>query len=169
MLMRDDRGDVDPLVVQRFQELLDEHSVKHDGGSEMSAPIVRITGTPERLLEQMQSHLQSRATAIGEMLERIRDGYPYGMVTLDGGRLYTSALIHRAAGFLPIATTDADRAAAERAAARKALSSRTVVVDPSMLVIGSYIGPVWTSLRDRSASRCRPQRGTTSSTVGETP
>ncbi len=149
LLMRDDRGDVDPIVVRRFQELLEEHSVEHDGGGDMSGALVKISGTPEQMIEQMQPHLEQRAKAIEEMTERVRDGYPYGMVTLVAGRTYTSALLQRAAGVLPVASNDHDRVAAERDAARAALTSRTVVVDASTLVIGSYLRSAWPMLRDR--------------------
>lgn len=147
--MRDDRGDIDPTVVERFQELLEAHSVEHDGGASMSGPLVRISGTPEQMIEQMRPHLEGRARAIEEMVELVRDGYPYGMVMLVAGRSYTSALIQRAAGVLPIASNDIDRAATEREAARAALASRTVVIDPSTIVIASHLRTVWPTLRDR--------------------
>jgi hypothetical protein len=149
LMMRDERGDVDPVVVQRFQALLEEHAVEHDGGTDMSGPLLKISGTPEQMIDQMQPHLEARAKAIQEMVETVRDGYPYGMVTLVAGRTYTSALVQRAAGVLPIATNDTDRAAAERDAARAALASRSVVIDTSTLVIASYVRGMWPVLRDR--------------------
>lgn len=149
LMMRDERGDVDPVVVQRFQALLEEHAVEHDGGTDMSGPLRKISGTPEQMIDQMQPHLEARANAIQEMVETVRDGYPFGMVAVVSGRTYTSALVQRAAGVLPIATNDTDRAAAERDAAREALASSAAVVDPSTLVIASYVRGTWPTLRDR--------------------
>ncbi len=145
----EERGDVDPRVVAQFQQLLQEHSVEHDGGPDMTGPFIRISGSAEEMIAQMQPHLERRASLGEEMADRVHSGYPYGMVTLTAGRPYVAALVQRAAGVLPISTPDAARSAAERSAARAAVTSRSVVIDVSTLVVAFYLRNDWPAIRDR--------------------
>ena len=150
LMMGDDaRGDVDPIIVARFQELLEQHAVEHDGSSTMSAPIVKITGTAEEMLAKVLPNLEERARALEEIADRVRDGYPYGLLTAVTGRPYVVALVERAAGVYLIASNDAGRLAAEREAARAALESKHVVIDTSTLAIAFHLRGTWPDLRDR--------------------
>lgn len=143
------RGDVDPHVVQRFQELLEEHSVEHDGSETMRGALVKISGSAEHLIEQLRPHLERRANTLEGLAEQVRSGYPYGMLTLAAGRSYTSVLVQRGAGALLIASNEVSRASTERDVARQALASREAVLDASTLVLAYYVRAVWPELRSR--------------------
>lgn len=148
-LMGDEEcGDVHPQVVARFQQLLQEHSVEHDGGPDMTGQFIRISGSAEEMIAQMRPHLERRASLGDEMADRVRNGYPYGIVTLTTDRPYVAVLLQRAVGVLPISTPDPARAAAERSAARAAVTSRSVVIDVSTIAVGFYLRNDWPALRD---------------------
>lgn len=76
----------------------------------------------------------------------MRKGWPYGLLALASRRPYTAALVHRAAGCLPVATTDPETTEREKGLARSSLD-KLVVLDPSALVIGSYLRTLWPTLR----------------------
>lgn len=135
-------GDVDGETVKRFQDLLNTHAV--DYGSDETAAIYVIS--VEEMLQQLRPSLEANARVISEMTEKVRQGWPYGLLATAAGRPYASTLIHRAAGCLPIATTDASRIDAELDAARRAIR-QSIVLDVSTLVVGAHIRNAWADLR----------------------
>lgn len=137
-------GDVRPETVARYQKFLTTHAA--DYGSDEDAVVYVLTGTAEEMLETLRPSLEANAQAIDEMTEKVRQGWPYGLLASVGHRPYTAALIHRAAGCLPIATVDASRAEIEVAIARAALG-QPVVVDVSAIVIGGHLRQLWPHLR----------------------
>ncbi|MDF1597100.1 MAG: hypothetical protein P1T08_13555 [Acidimicrobiia bacterium] len=147
-------GEVRPDTVSRFQALLRSHAV--DYGSDEDAAVYVLTGTAEEMLEKLKPSLEANARAIDEMTAKVRQGWPYGLLAAVGHRPYAAALIHRAAGCLPIATVDRVRVEAEVAAARAALG-KPVAVDVSTLVVGGYIRGSWPDLRGSFARLDLPQ------------
>jgi hypothetical protein len=137
-------GDVRPETVRRFQELLQRHAV--DFGSDEEAALYVLTGTVEEMLERLRPSLEANARAIEEMTEKVRQGSPYGLLASVGRRPYTAALIHRAAGCLPIAVADPVRGEAEVSIAEGSLG-QPVVVDVSTLVVSGYLRGLWPQLR----------------------
>ena len=137
-------GDVRPEIVTRYQEFLQARAVDFD--SDEDAAVYFLSGTPEELLEKLRPSLEADAHAIDEMAEKVREGWPYGLLAQVGRRPYAAALIHRAAGCLPIATVNADRATGEMEAARAALDG-PVAVDVSTLVVSGHLRALWPQLR----------------------
>lgn len=137
-------GDVDGETVKRFQDLLNTHAV--DYGSDETAAIYVITGSAEEMLHQLRPSLEANARAISEMTEKVRQGWPYGLLAIAARRPYASTLIHRAAGCLPIATIEASRIDAELDAARGAIR-KSIVLDVSTLVVVGHIRNAWADLR----------------------
>lgn len=147
-------GEVRPDTVSRFQELLKSNAVEY--GSDLDAAVYVLSGTPEEMLEKLKPSLEANARAIDEMTTKVREGLPYGLLAAAGNRPYAAALIHRAAGCLPIATADRARNEAEVAAARAAIG-KPVAVDVSTLVVGGYIRGSWPDLRGSFARLDLPQ------------
>ena len=116
-------GDVHPETVRRYQDLLVTHAV--DYGSEEQATVYALRGTAEEMLERLRPSLEANARAGEEMTEKVRQGWPYGLLASVAHRPYAATLIHRAAGCLPIATVDAARSGAELAVARAALGKQS--------------------------------------------
>lgn len=137
-------GDVHPETVRRYQDLLGTHAV--DYGSEEQAAVYVLTGTAEVQLERLRPSLEANARAAEEMTEKVRQGWPYGLLVSVAHRPYAATLIHRGAGCLPIATVDAARSGAELAVARAALD-KAVAVDVSSLVVVGHIRSAWPNLR----------------------
>lgn len=137
-------GEVRPETVARFQELLETHAV--DFESEEEAAVYVLTGTAEEMLERLRPSLEANARAIADMTEKVRRGWPYGLLASAGHRPYAAALIHRAAGCLPIATADLARAETELVVAEASLG-QPVVVDVSTLVVAGYVRTLWPQLR----------------------
>jgi tetratricopeptide (TPR) repeat protein len=137
-------GDLDAALVTEFQRLLETHAVDLGAESEHDVAILRAT-TPEQLLEKMRPILERQARSIDAVIEKVRDGWPYGLLSAVAGRPYASAYVHRAAGCLPIYPADAATATAERAAATAALG-RSVCVDTSTLGIAWYVRGQWPTL-----------------------
>ncbi|MCA1696244.1 MAG: hypothetical protein LC749_16840, partial [Actinobacteria bacterium] len=137
-------GDVDGETVKRFQDLLNMHAVNY--GSDEPAAIYVITGSAEEMLQQLRPSLEANARAISEMTEKVRQGWPYGLLATAARRPYASTLIHRAAGCLPIATIEASRIVAELDAARRAIR-QSIVLDVSTLVVVGHIRNAWPDLR----------------------
>jgi hypothetical protein len=137
-------GDVDGGTVKRFQDLLNTHAV--DYGSDESAAFYVITGGAEEMLQQLRPSLEANARAINEMTEKVRQGWPYGLLATAARRPYAATLIHRAAGCLPIATIETSRIDAELDAARQAIR-KSVVLDVSTMVVAAHIRSAWPDLR----------------------
>jgi tetratricopeptide (TPR) repeat protein len=137
-------GDVRPETVTRYQDLLTTHAL--DYGSHEEAAIYVLTGTTEEMLERLRPSLEANAQAIEEMTEKVRQGWPYGLLASVAHRPYAAVLLQRAAGWLPIATVDAARAEGELEIAR-AFLGKPVVVDVSTLVIGGHLRRLWPQLR----------------------
>lgn len=137
-------GEVEGSTVKRFQDLLDMHAV--DYGSDVEAAFYVIKGGAEEMLQQIRPSLEANARAIAEMTEKVRQGWPYGLLASAAGRPYASALIQRAAGCLPIAANDPSRIESELNAARRAIH-QAVAVDSSTLVLGGHIRNAWPELR----------------------
>lgn len=137
-------GDVKSDTVRRFQELLSDHAVEY--GSDQPAAVYVLTGSVPEMLERMRPSLEANARAIDEMTEKVRQGWPYGLLATAASRPYAATLIHRAAGCLPIATIDSGRRDAELAVAREAVD-RTVAVDVSTLVLVGHIRAAWPDIR----------------------
>lgn len=137
-------GEVGPEIVSRYQELLATLAV--DFGSDKDAAVYVLTGTAEEMLEKLRPSLEANAHAVAEMAEKVRQGWPYGLLASVAHRPYAAALLHRAAGCLPIGTVDAVRAEGEVDAARASLGG-PVVVDVSTLVIGGHLRQLWPQLR----------------------
>lgn len=147
-------GKVRPETVTRYQELLTTHAV--DYGTDEDAVIHVLTGTTEEMLERLRPSLEANAQAIEEMTEKVRQGWPYGLLGSVGHRPYATALLHRAAGCLPITTADRARAEVEVNIARTALRG-PVVVDVSTVVIGGYLRQLWPQLRGSFARLKMPR------------
>lgn len=144
-LMGDDkRGDPGDDVVARFQALMTKHAVP--AAEDPTAPIVVYSGSPEELLEQLKPQLETRASLISDMAARVRNGYPCGMLAAAAGMEYTATLVHRAAGCHPAVSADAATRQDEQDAARAALGT-AVSLDPSTVVLGWYIQPLWPEVR----------------------
>lgn len=137
-------GEIPIDVVTRYQELLKSEAVDFDSGQD--AAVYVVTGTPEEMLEKLRPSLEANAQAINEMAEKVREGWPYGLLARVGHRPYAAALIHRAAGCLPIATIHADRATDEMEMARVAFDA-PVAVDVSTLVMSGHLRALWPQLR----------------------
>lgn len=147
-------GDVDGETVERFQDLLNIHAV--DYGADQPAAIYRITGSAEEMLQQLRPSLEANARVVSEMAEKVRQGWPYGLLAAAARRPYASTLIHRAAGCLPIAMIEPRRVDAELDAARQAIR-QNVVVDVSTLVIVGHIRSAWPDLRGAFAQLHLPR------------
>lgn len=141
-------GEVRPETVLAFQRLLTEHAVELGSGEEAAVFVVK--GTPEEMLEKLRPSLEANADAISEVAIKVRQGWPYGLLSRAGRRPYTSALIHRAAGCLPIAVPDDERSRQEREHALAAVGSG-IVIDISTLVIGGYLRSLWPQMRSSFA------------------
>lgn len=135
-------GEVRSETVSRFQELLTRHAV--DYGSDDEAAMYVLTGSAEEMLERLRPSLEANARAIDEMTEKVRQGWPHGLLASVARQPYAATLIHRAAGCLPIATVDPARTESEVAAAREALG-RAAILDVSSIVVNGYI---------RTSGRC---------------
>lgn len=145
LLMGDElRGDVDPGVVARFQELLAKHAVPY--GDDPAAPLAVLSGSPEEMIEQLRPTLEGQARVIREMSQRVRSGYPYGVLAAAVGAGYVGTMVHRAAGCHPAATADPAVHARELEAALASVGN-DVSLDPSVAVVGWYIRDLWPRLR----------------------
>ncbi|WP_147453837.1 hypothetical protein [Nocardiopsis sp. Huas11] len=147
-------GEVQPEAISRFQELLSDNAV--DYGSDEDAGVFILAGTVEEMFEQLRPSLETNARTTAEMEEKVRQGWPYGLLASVGHRPYTAVLIHRAAGCLPIATVDRHQTEAEVEAARAALG-RSISIDASTLVISGYIRDLWPHLRGSFSRLDLPQ------------
>jgi hypothetical protein len=147
-------GAVSPNTIGRFQRLLTDHSAEY-GSNEEAAAFV-LGGTAQEMIEQLRPSLERRARLLNDRAEKVRHGWPYGLLALEADRPYALTLIYRAVGCLPIATIDIDRVRAELVAARAGLNQR-VALDLSSLVVGSYIKDVWPVLRGHFARIDLPQ------------
>lgn len=137
-------GEIRPETITRYQDLLTTHAIAF--GSSEDAAIYVVTGSAEEMLEKLRPSLEANAHATEEMIEKVRRGWPYGLLASVAHRPYAAALMHRAAGCLPIATVDTARAEAELAVAQSSLGE-PVAIDVSTLVIGGYLRRLWPQLR----------------------
>ena len=98
------------------------------------------------MIENLRPSLEANALAIEDMTEKVRQGWPYGLLATVAGRPYAAALLHRAAGCLPVATVDSARIEVEAEVARASLCG-PVVADVSIFVVGVHLRHVWPQLR----------------------
>jgi hypothetical protein len=103
-----------------------------------SSAIVRLQDDDEEaLVEKLIGYLKETvapgAPQYEEIIREVISGSrPYGFLSVFAGRPYAEALIKRAAGFLPVASANADVAVAEHETAAHALDD-SVVVETSAL------------------------------------
>lgn len=138
----DDRGDVQPTDVARWQrqlELREAHPGERD-----SFQTIRISDDPDEMVEVFRDLLEPQAALIEEWTDRVaKDGLPLGVLALAGGRPYCLTVAARPLGFSPIGSADPATFEAEVEAAHRALDG-VVVADLSSVLTGWYIKEFWT-------------------------
>ena len=141
--MGNDKGDIASDELARWHALIQDHA----NASTQDDSFIAI-GVPEDdqgIIETFRPFLEPQSLRMQEWIRNVRRGWPYGMLALVAGRPYTMALVHRAAGFLPIETIDPRLLDLEGDAARLALDS-TVLMDLSVLATAWYIRERWPQL-----------------------
>jgi hypothetical protein len=99
------------------------------------------------MIEALRPFLEPQAERITEWREKVRrEGFPVGMLALAAGRPYTAALVHRVAGFVPFASTNAEVRRVERDAADAALDLGRTLVDNSAISTGWLLSSIWETL-----------------------
>jgi hypothetical protein len=137
----DDHTDVPKHEAVRWRELirrfLDENP-KHPAFFAITLP-----DDPDEMAEALRHHVEAASPEIDDLTQRIAaGGIPYGMLSAVSGKPYVVALLHRAAGCLPIASPIPEVAAQELAAARAALDA-AVVIDSSTLTTAVAVPDLW--------------------------
>jgi tetratricopeptide (TPR) repeat protein len=130
-LMGDEKGDIDAAELSRWHTLIQSRAEQPAPGDTFHK--IDVPDDFEALTETLRPLLEPRAIQIEEWKDKVRnEGWPYGLLAEAAGGYYTSALVHRAAGFLPIASADPHVLSREREAALSALNS-DVIADLSVL------------------------------------
>jgi hypothetical protein len=92
----------------------------------------------DNLFEYLRDTLGPRQAAIEDVQRKVANGgTPYGVLSALGGRPYAAMFLGHGAGRLPIYPANREVALREREVAKAALG-RTVVVDPTTLVVASF-------------------------------
>lgn len=95
----------------------------------------------ETVAEKTIAHLEETLGAEAQQFEEITQGViagslPYGFLSAFAHKPYAEAFIKRAAGFLPVASADADVARTEKETALQALDGTVVAEASSMYTVG---------------------------------
>lgn len=144
-LLRPPGSHLDDSETARFQELVRLRAEADDPDDTFHA--VDVGQSEGEIIEAFRSLLEPEAQRVEEMLTHVRrDGWPYGVLSMAAGRQYTKVLVHRAAGYLPIASPDSEIVAREVADALTALESGRVLIDLSTIAVGWYISDRWPTL-----------------------
>ena len=141
MMMAPQRSDVSDEVGERWQARIGQFLEEHPGHPGFFA--IQIPEDPEQAVEALRPYLEPGSGNYEELRMKVADvELPYGILSAHAGKPYAAALLHRAAGCLPIRPADDRFAEIECAAARESLNG-SVVVDASTLVVASYLEQLW--------------------------
>lgn len=144
-LLRPHGSNLDASEIARFQELVRLRAEADDPDDTFQA--VDVGQSETELVEAFRSLLEPQAQRVEDLLARVRrDGWPYGVLSMATGRQYTKVLVHRAAGYIPIASPDPEIVTAEVAGALAALESGNALIDLSAIAVGWYIRHRWPEL-----------------------
>lgn len=143
LLVATEEGDVSSEELSRWHALIEERA-RNPSPNDTFLPI-NVPDDAEGLYETLRPLLEPQARQAEEFRSKVRKGWPYGLLAVAAGRPYTTALTQRAAGFLPIASTDSRILDAEGDAAFAALDG-PVIADLSVLVTAWYIHELWPQL-----------------------
>jgi hypothetical protein len=134
----------------RISRFLEEHPA-HPGFF-----AVEIPTDPERAREALRPYLEPGSQDFEELRQHVNDArMPYGILSAHTGRPYAAALLHRAAGCLPIHPVDDQVVQDEIHAAHQAVNG-PVVVDTSTLTVASYLPELWPRLLSAFAQGIMP-------------
>lgn len=141
LLMRVDEEEISPEELARWQQLLKQRAESPAPGDTFVS--ISLPDDPDDMIETFRPILEPQARQMEEWLGKVRkDGWPYGTLAIVTGRAYTSALVQRAAGILPIASPDREVVESEFEVALAALD-RPVVGDMSVLVTAWFVKEYW--------------------------
>lgn len=141
LLMGDDKGEIDPIDLARWHELIRQRAENPAPGDTFVA--IKVPDELEELIETFRPWLEPQADRLDSWLSRVRkEGWPQGMLAAASGRPYTSVLVQRPTGFLAVASPNQSVAAEELQIALAALN-RPIVLDISALVTAWYIEETW--------------------------
>jgi hypothetical protein len=100
--------------------------------------VISVGDRMDNLFEYLRDTLGPRQAAIEDVQRKVANGgTPYGVLSALGGRPYAAMFLGHGAGRLPIYPANREVALREREVAKAALG-RTVVVDPTTLVVASF-------------------------------
>lgn len=141
-LMGDSKGEINPDDLARWHELIRQRA--ETPAPEDTFMSISMPNDLDGLIETFRPMLEPQAHQIDTWLSKVRkEGWPYGMLAAAAGRTYTTAIVQRAAGFLPVASPHREVADLEVETALEALSG-PVVVDISAVATAWYIKEFWT-------------------------
>ena len=143
-VMGDEKGEVSPEELPRWHELIQDRAEGDDPTDTFIT--INVGDDVDAMVEAFRAILEPQAQRVAEWRRKVRhEGFPYGTLATAAGRSYTKTLVHRAAGYLPIASPDPAVVAVEREAAAAALDGN-VIADNSVLTTAAYIKERWPHL-----------------------
>lgn len=121
----------------RIAGFINEHPA-HPGFFSISLP-----DDPEEIIETLRPYLEPGTQELEDLRRQVAEArLPYGVLSAHAGRPYAAALVQRAAGCLPINTSDDPITLRESSDARAALQ-KSIVVDTSALAVAYFVKSVW--------------------------
>ncbi|MFC4859297.1 PIN domain-containing protein [Actinophytocola glycyrrhizae] len=121
----------------RIARFIEEHPA-HPGFFSISIP-----DDPEGMIAALRPYLEPGSQQFEELQRQVANAeIPYGMLSVLSGKPYATALMHRAAGCLPIHPADDQLAAREASDARGAMHG-SIVIDTSALTVLYYVASLW--------------------------
>lgn len=142
LLMGDDKCDIDPDELARWEQVIRDRADDDDPYDTFIS--ITIPDDPEGQVEALRPYLEPQARRMEEWLKKVRnEGFPYGMLAVAAGRPYTAAVIHRAAGFIPLASPSDEVKVLELQDARNAMDGGQSLVDNSALATGWHVQDLW--------------------------
>jgi hypothetical protein len=137
----DDHDGVPNEETARWRDLIARFVAEHPQHPAFYA--IDLPDDPAEMVKVLLDHIPPRPPAVDELAQAIAAGrIPYGMLAAASRRPYLVALLHRAAGCLPIATVEPAVAQAELDNARAALDG-AVVIDMSVIVSTLAVPDLW--------------------------
>jgi tetratricopeptide (TPR) repeat protein len=121
----------------RIARFVDEHPA-HPAFFSISLP-----DDPEQMIAALRPYLEPGTQNFEDLRLQVAEArMPYGILAAHTGKPYATALVHRAAGCLPIYPADDQTALQEASDARDALHT-SIVVDTSTLAVTHFIASSW--------------------------
>jgi hypothetical protein len=147
VVMADALDELDEPTKARYQAIVQRRmEAATDEDSDDTFFAITAPDSADEFIEAFRPHLEPQALRVEGVLEKVRQGGPYGLLAATVGRPYTSALVQRAAGCLPMVASPPVNKGPEEGAARAARDA-PIVVDISALCTSWHLRDIWPTLR----------------------